>query len=332
MIEDRIELNKNLNIDNFFPPFFSVLIPSLGRPYYTLECIDHLHENGDMPVEIIVHDDGSGKEKQTQMVDKIIKKSSTIILNCGYNAGLAKAFNRCRLMASSKYLLGFNDDTYLTSSSLRNIKAALELPYVGIVNLTKNINPGRGVHITKDGVKIAILKGTGNCHLFGMRSEVWDEIGGWDENVQTTASDVGFTGTLFGAGYFAVAVEGTQTNEMWPKSEDGKTNTDGTNPEYIDAAQFTRNDNNVPPIFNMNSNIHKELCENRRCDIWRGVNDKRNEWEEENKVYPSWYNSRFNCQEISKLYVNDDRYIDWEFAKTYGHDKWKDQIIKDFNI
>jgi hypothetical protein len=166
----------------------------------------------------------------------------------------------------------------------------------------------------------------GTCHCFGIKSEKWDEVGGWDENVQTTSSDVGFVGSMFGHGYFTLLVEGTTTNEMWPVSEDGKTNIGGTNPDYVDSTIATRGDNNTPPIFKMNQEGHRARCENRRCDIWRGVNDAQNA----DPLYPQWYNGKFHCDQIPKLYK--DKGVDWEFAKEYGHDKWRDLIQEHFGI
>lgn len=325
MIVDRTELNKKLAINSFFPPFFSALIAGIGRPQYEISCINHLHKYADMPVEIVFHDDGSDLHIQQQQFDLMKEKVSTMILNMGFNTGLARSMNRCKMMASSEYLIGFNSDVNVTSSFMRAMKSALDLPYVGLVNVTKEIKDGPGVHITKDGYKVALLRGTGNCHCYGIKKSVWDKVGGWDENVQTTASDVGFVGSIFGAGYFAVSVEGTITNEMWPKSPDGKTNTPGTNPDYIECGQFCRNDNNVPPVFKLFD--HAERCEARREAIWHGVNDAQNTV----PLYPQWYNGKFQNDQISKMFPGDST-IDWGFAKNYGHDKWRDMVIKDFNI
>ena len=325
-VEDRAEINKRLAIGNYFPPFFSALIAALGRPDYELECVNNIIKNADMPVEIIVHDDGSDESKQRVQFDTLRDKVSTMIYNFGFNTGLARSMNRCRAMASSKYLIGFNSDVYVTSSFLKAMKEALDIPYVGLVNVSSGFGDGKGIHVTPRGHKVRLLNGTGNCHCFGIRKDVWDEVGGWDENVQTTASDVGFVGTLLGHGYFAVQVEGTITNEMWPKSEDGRINTEGSNPDYVECGQFCRNDNNVPRIFNYSEKEHEHKSEKRREDIWHGVNDAQNA----DTLYPQWYNGKFQADQISKLFRNGN--IDWEFAKTYGHDKWKDQIIKDFNL
>jgi hypothetical protein len=328
MIHDRTELNKKLSIDSFFPPFFSVLVTSLGRPQYATECVRHIHDHADMPVEIIMHDDGSGKENQHKLIDSLGDGVSTFVLNMGFNTGLSRSFNRTRMMASSGYLLGIQDDVYITSSFLRSMKDVLDLPYVGIVNAVHGIGDGPGTCITKNGHKASIARSFGCTHCFGIRREVWDEVGGWDENVQTTASDVGFCGSLFGKGYFVASVVGTTTNEMWPKSPDGKVNIGGTNPEYRDCCSFCRNDNNVPLIFGYgHKNAHRDYCEARRSAIWEGVNVAQNK----EKLFPQWYNGNFQCDQASRMYP-EDKFIDWEFAKTYGHDKWRDQITKDFNL
>lgn len=325
-MEDRVAINEQMKIQRYFPDFFSVLLPELGRPKYLRKCLEYLHEYADMPIEVIVHEDGGGPQKQQEIAswrDMI----STLILNHGYNTGLARSFNRCRAMASSPYLFGFNTDTYMTSPFLKNVKAALALPYVGIVNIIPFINEGPGVHITPEGVKMVLLTKMGHCQAFGIRAEVWDELGGWNEYVQTTSSDVGFVGNLFGAGYFAVQVEGTTYNEMW--LNDGKINIQGANSEYISAADFTRDDMNVPHIFKMQPGVHSRQCRQRWEAIYLGVN----RYLRENSHFASWHNANFIVQECGKLFRNNTvENIDWEFAKTYGHDKWKDRIIEDFNL
>jgi glycosyltransferase involved in cell wall biosynthesis len=328
-MEDRAAIDKTMAIANYFPDFFSVLLPELGRPHYLRKCIDSIHEHADMPIEVIVHDDGSGEENQKEIMS-MRDKISTIVLNNGHNTGLARSFNRCRAMASSPYLLGFNTDTYVTSSFLKKMKTALDLPYVGIVNPVPEISDdGPGVYVASDGTRIELCSRMGNCHTFGMRAEVWDELNVWNENVQTTSSDVGCMGRLFGAGYFSVRVEGTIYNEMW--LNDGKINTGETNTEYISSADFTRNDINVPPIFKLPEDqpTHTKLCTNRWSDIYSSINNPLRR----NPNFASWHNTNFIIQESGKLFKNGSILdIDWDFAETYGHARWKDRIISDFNL
>ena len=207
MVEDRYDFNKKLALENYYPPFFSILIPEFGRPQYAIKCVESVHEFADMPVEIIIHDDGSGVHKQTELFNKLSNRTSTIIFNCGINFGLARSMNRCRNAASSKYLLKFDADTYMRSGFLRNIKAALDLPYVGIVAVNPDkILDGPMVHTNKDGIKIKLIPSYLTTLHLGFRRDVYDEVGGWDENVQTTASDVGFVGSIFGKGYFGAII------------------------------------------------------------------------------------------------------------------------------
>jgi hypothetical protein len=278
-------------------------------------------------VEIIVHEDGGPQDKQQQVVD-YRDRISTLILNHGHNVGLARSWNRCRAMASSSYLMGNTTDTYLTSSFLFDMKAALDLPYVGIVNVVQSVGEeGPGVHVTAGGTKIGLSKTPGSVQPFAIRAEVWDEVGGWNTEVQTTSSDGGFVGSVFGAGYFSVKVEGTVINEMW--AHDGKTNTGEGNSDYIESCRFAHGDVNVPPIFKLPEKEYENTCRKRWEDIYAGINGPRlapEPWE-------SWYNMEFISQEARKLFghagVQD---IDWEFAKTYGHDRWKDRIMEDFNL
>ena len=329
MIADRTEENKRLDINSYFPPFFSVMIPEIGRPQYTIKCVESVHKFADLPVEIILHDDGSTVDKQRILFDKLRDRVSTMIFNNGRNTGLARSMNRCAYAASSKYLLELNNDAYMTSSFLKNMKAALDLPYVGLVNVTPKINKEKGtpgLHVTPEGVKVLLSRGSGTLDCMGIRKSVSIEAGWWDENVQTSASDTMFVGQIFGKGYFAVTVEGSVFNEMWSASPDGKWNIGNVDPAYITASEFTHGDNNPPPIFGLNSGTHFELSNKRREDIWHSLNDILLQ----DKLYPQWFGDFF-CDQISKLYIGKSG-IDWEFAKEYGHDKWKDRIINDFNL
>jgi len=322
---------SNLDIEHFFPPFFSVLLPELGRPDMVIKCVNHLLRYADMPMEIILHDDGSSKEKQQRLFDELREKVSTIIFNTLSNTGLHSSMNRCRKMASSKYLLGFNIDDYVTSPFLKKIKTALDLPYVGIVNVVEKVNGEKGdqgIYVAPDGTRMAICGNEGTFHLYGIRAETWDKVGGWDENIQTTSSDGEFGGRIFSHGYFNVYVEGTYYNDMWSVREDGKANGDGGNPDYEAACRYADGDNNMPRLLNFDKRLHKELCKKREEAVWHGVNDEILR----DKNIPTWTNGEFSAHEVPRLFNHPDTIIDWEFAKKYGHDKWKDMIIKDFNL
>jgi hypothetical protein len=139
---------------------------------------------------------------------------------------------------------------------------------------------------------------------------------------------VGTPGNIFGAGYFSVKVEGTVYNEMW--NNNGKVNIAGRNKDYVNSWIDARDDVNAPRIFGIDDDDHQILCRRRRMQIYAGVN----KYLKKNPHYGSWHNSRFITRERDKLFRNGNtpHNIDWEFAKTYGHDKWKDRIISDFNL
>ena len=144
----------------------------------------------------------------------------------------------------------------------------------------------------------------------------------------TNASDLGAISNIFGAGYFSVRVEGTVYNEMW--NNNGKVNIAGHNEDYVNSWVDARDDVNVPRIFGIDDCDHQALCRRRWLQIYAGVNKDV----QKNPHHGSWHNSRFIVREIKKLFRNGKtpHNIDWEFAKIYGHDKWKDRIISDFNL
>lgn len=331
---DRSELNKKLTIENFFPPFFSVLLPELGRPEYLKSCIKHLMHYADMPFETIVHDDGSGSGKQKKLLEEVGGNASILILNTGRNIGLATSMQRCRKMASSRYLLKMDTDIYITSGVMKNIKQALDLPYCGIVNLERSI-PGKrgdkGLYIAPNGTKIKLQTSPSITSLiFGCRSDVWDDAGGWDENVQSTASDVGFLGNIFGMGQFSLSVEGTFLNESY-LTDDGIISNSVANPDYVSSARFSAGEFSAPTIHKFDPVAHRELSRRRSEAIWHGVNDTRLECMKTGEIDNSWYSSTFYSQEASKLFPSTN-VIDWNYAREHGHDKWKEQIIRDFNL
>lgn len=331
---DRTLLESKLTLENYFPPFFSVILPELGRPDCVIRCVNHVMKHADMPFEAIVHDDGSPRANQNRLLNELGDVVSVLILNTGKNIGLGGSMNRCRKMASSNYLLKMDVDTYITSGIMKNMKAALDLPYCGIVNLVTKI-PGnrgdKGLYVSPDGVKVSLCRSPVSTSLiFGIRGDVWDEAGGWSDLVQTTASDVGFIGNVFGRGYFSLAVEGTFLNEQW-LSDDGLVSNGVSNPAYVSSARFASHDNN-PPRINKISNDRFVLTSNkRREDIYDAVNKSRLEALRTGEMDPSWYYSPFYASEKAKIFPQDGS-INWEAAKEHGHFKWKDQIRKDFNL
>lgn len=330
---DTFDINyfKQFDIDKFAPPYISMLIPSLGRKAYLVKCVDSIIKNADTFVEIVISDDGSPLPMQVEILSELRDRCSTFIMNPGYNTGLARAWNRARSVATSKYLMGIPDDNFFTSPFLKRVMWALDKPYVGSVTISYNIGEQAHALVLPDGSRMVMTRGIGNPNVFGIRAEVWDEVGGWDTNIQSTASDCSFFGHVFAKGYFSVYIDGSYTNEMWPVSEDKKLNVSGSNKEYIEAASFAHGDTNIPNLFHgdkpFKAETHFRLCESRREKVWHGVNDLVRD----NRLAPSWTNANFCCQEVAKLYPNNSL-IDWEFAKEYGHDKWKDMVMKDFNI
>ena len=86
------------------PDCISLVIPWFSMPVYINRVIKSIHEHADYPFELILHDDGSNKETVFDLM-KNRDKISTLILNSGYQLGLASSINRAVALASSKYIL-----------------------------------------------------------------------------------------------------------------------------------------------------------------------------------------------------------------------------------
>jgi len=316
-IAKRDHWNEKLDINNYFPPFISIMITHRNRPGYAIKCVDSILENTDIPAEIVLHDDGSSREVQAMLFESLNNKVSGMILNFGRNTCLATPVNRCAEMTHSKYMFLLHEHVYMRSGFLGRIKEALDLPYVGLVSISQSpLGDGPNVMTLPSGTKIKI----GNVNIvgdyFGFRRSVYEEVGGWDENVQFANADIGFTGNVFGRGYFSVVVEGDLFDErLSPK---------GPNDNIYVGSQMD-GCNNAPPIFGMNPSLHQNGCARRDQEIWGSLN---HDWAND-KFFPTWYNHHFLGREIDSLFPGFGK-IDWEFAETYGHIKWKEQIERDF--
>jgi hypothetical protein len=169
---------------------------------------------------------------------------------------------------------------------------------------------------TADGVKVQIgLVDIKGCY-FGFRRDVYDQAGPWDENVQFAFDDISYFGQVFSKGYFNAVVEAKFCNYgLSPKGPNDKPYV----PSSMDGG------NNAPRLFNLSEDVHREIDSTRGRAIWESVNN----YTQKDTYYPTWPNIYFYGQQTTKLYPSPG-IIDWNFAKEYGHDRWKETIIRDF--
>ena len=112
-------------------PLVSVVLVNYNSSAYTLACVESIYATaGDMPVEIIVVDNGSRME-QWQALEALPAQVERLRsrLNLGFSGGNMLGVLRAR----GQYLFLLNNDTLLQPSCLQRLVAAMEaLPSLGI--------------------------------------------------------------------------------------------------------------------------------------------------------------------------------------------------------
>ncbi len=334
--------------------YISIVMPTYCRPFYLKKLLDSLEEFADMPYEVIVHDDGSPKPLQDEvfaMRDRI----SILSFNTGLNQGLPAAANHCISQASSKYVLFLNDDCFFVKPCLQELCNVLDKEYVGLLSpanepgpfsdsermITKGSKYALGGY--KEGAVYAVSNYLGGGSCIAFRKSVWQEVGGWDERSTSGQADNVFVYKVLRAGYWKALLEG---------KERVKVGNFVYGDDYKPTQGYSKgNDCSFPRLFNLKmdqgrlAHLHRESCQ-----YW--VDGQR--WIDEGNGR-SFYDDRPNpdrpkivTDKKDNVGLNDINFwgdhfltmfggkhshsvhdINWEVAKVFGHDKWKEQILND---
>lgn len=108
-------------------PQISILIANYNGARIVCDCIDSiLNQRGDIPFEIIVHDDASTDESLTLLRTRYGHFTSprVEIVESRENVGFCIANNRMAAMARGEYLLFLNNDVALAPDALETLLAA----------------------------------------------------------------------------------------------------------------------------------------------------------------------------------------------------------------
>ena len=108
-------------------PQISILIANYNGARIVCDCIDSiLNQRGDIPFEIIVHDDASTDESLTLLRTRYGHFTSprVEIVESRENVGFCIANNRMAAMARGEYLLFLNNDAALAPDALETLLAA----------------------------------------------------------------------------------------------------------------------------------------------------------------------------------------------------------------
>ena len=301
--------------------FFTIVIMSYTRPVYLKQLLQSIHECADMPVEIIVHDDASGRELEVEIFNECRHLSSTMIFGSPLqvNMGLAASCNRAIALANSKYVMVMNDDCKMLGPGLRDIIKVLEVPYIGSFGpwqCSTNVVPGQVFEGTQLAVTSneadfclgALANGAG---MFAFRKALWEELGGFPQ-VYTNAGDTGFMIRLLKHGYFNA---GNFVNRA-----EFLTNVDQMDGYKDPTAGKSSLDSSYPHVFK-GPDLRK-VSEHRRVRVYNYSHE--NYYSEAGDVNHTWFDQHF--QEARK---GVDHGYNWEVFKRFGQIKWRDQVERD---
>jgi glycosyltransferase involved in cell wall biosynthesis len=312
----------------------SLVITSYRRPEYLKRAILSAHEYADCPFELIVHDDGSSPETR-EVLAELADKVTAAIHSSNPNVGLNKAINRCVSVASSPYILFMCDDCWLTEPCFLDVKNVLSRPYVGWVCPGDNrlINTAEDLYtLTLEDNQRCVVEGTSfgltnnllGAYTLGFRKDVWQAVGGWDENISSARSDNVFIAKLIKAGYWKAVLEGNCRIQL--------ANND---PDYIPTAPLATDHSTLGNFFGMSKNNEIQLRTLRvvKNNIWEamclqegGLANIHHWFDYFFRVFGTQFVSIFDMQNISY----DPSKIDWYVATEYNQDTWKELLLEDF--
>jgi GT2 family glycosyltransferase len=115
-------------------PAVSIIIPVFNQWRYTEECLRALfaHQSPELPIEVIVVDNGSTDETETELYTWRERWPVIRIERTPINLGFSEACNRGAKLASAPLLLFLNNDTIPQAGWLSPLVQALQAPGVGI--------------------------------------------------------------------------------------------------------------------------------------------------------------------------------------------------------
>lgn len=183
----------------------TLCILSYNRPQFLPRCIETARDAG-VPLEIIVHDDGSTDGELLSYLyqahsDGLI---STLILNApGYNQGQGIALNRMFSMATGNPIVKIDHDLEFQPGWMLKVREILEDPRVGLLGLFKYwMDP---VDWRKTILTDAWLQGQGipapighkyHTHICGsamvIPRHVWRVLGPFEKHSEAFAEDADY--------------------------------------------------------------------------------------------------------------------------------------------
>jgi alpha-1,3-rhamnosyltransferase len=190
--------NKNIN-----DPLVSIIVPSYNHGKYIEECILSIINQSYKNIELIVIDDGS--EDDSRIILEKLQKQYGFYLEFQPNRGLTKTLNKAiRNYSHGKYIVTCGSDDFLVLDRIeRQVRYlethpeyAMAFGKIYVVDENSRIIEGhRAVEPITDPVKDLTFESlVENCRIPAVtamfRKDVWEECGGYNENVLTEDLDM----------------------------------------------------------------------------------------------------------------------------------------------
>lgn len=161
----------------------SCCVLSFNRPAFLWECLTGLLDAG-VPLELIVHDDGSSDDGVYRVLNEFRDRATIIANPPGWNTGQGTALNRMFSIASGDPIIKLDQDILFTSGWLTKTQAIMQPnPQIGLLGLFHYH------HEPCDSAKTRIRQYDGwssRTHILGsafaVRRECWEELGPFAEH------------------------------------------------------------------------------------------------------------------------------------------------------
>ncbi|MGC8823993.1 MAG: glycosyltransferase family 2 protein [Bacteroidales bacterium] len=167
----------------------SVIIPCYNQGEYLHEALESVYQQTYKNIEIVVVNDGSTDEKTLQILNTLTDEKVTVLhktnghLSSARNYGIA----RCR----GNYYVALDADDKLHPTFIeRTLKILLEHPSVAVASSwAQYFGAKMDVKMVAGGTLENFLRYNNCTACATVRKKVWEEVGGYDENMKAGFED-----------------------------------------------------------------------------------------------------------------------------------------------
>ncbi|MEJ5265596.1 MAG: glycosyltransferase family A protein [Bacteroidales bacterium] len=185
----------------------SVIIPCYNQGIYLYEALDSVYKQTYQHIEIIVVNDGSTDEKTLEILSSLSNESSIKLLNIQKsNPSVARNFGISK--CSGNFFLPLDADDRLHPSFIERTLEILKTSdtIAGVSSWAMQFGAKSGIK-TLEGGGIENFLRYNNCTVTALlKKSIWEEIGGYDENMREGFEDWEFYINLTKRGYKIVII------------------------------------------------------------------------------------------------------------------------------